>query len=160
MDTSLFRQLLCHEVFYFSCIALGFIIIVLWSLHALRKEYGISLLNTLVLFVTVFVLVVTLWSIKIIPILKDLDSNNYIAMHCFYERLQEQTSYVYSDVRVVSEEGEMLLYLPHKGQYTSEGDEDHYITASEAAFPVGAYEGTAWYSENSHYILKFIPDES
>lgn len=157
MDITLFRQLLSYEIFHHSCFAIVILLILMCSLFARRRESGLK--STLVELLVGVAAIVIVWSLKVLPIIKDLNANSYVEIHASYKRSEGQSSRAPAAVLITFGDEEMTLYLPHKGVYEYV-DEEHNITASEVAFPIGEHEGTIWYSENSHYILKFISDES
>lgn len=156
MDITLFRQILSYDAFYYSCWAIVFLIMVLWLFFPRRKESdrNVSFVQLLV----GLALCIICWSVKVLPIIKDLNANSYIEIHASYERAKHQSNSLPAAVHITFGDEEMTLYLPHKDRNKNVGDEDHYISYSEELFPIGEYEGTIWYSENSHYILKFMPD--
>lgn len=152
MDITLFRQLLSYEVFHYSCFAIVILLILLCALFARRRESGLK--STLVELLVGVAAIGIVWSLKVLPIIKDLNANSYVEIHASYKRSEGHSG---GAVLITFGDEEMTLYLPHKGVYEYV-DEGHDITASEVAFPIGEHEGTIWYSENSHHILKFTPD--
>lgn len=156
MDTTLFRQILSYDAFYYSCLAIAFLVIVIYAFFMQRKQSYSG--YTIVQLLVGVALIAILWSVKVLPIIKDLNANSYVEIHASYERSKNQSNRSPHRVVVAYEDEEMVLYLPHKDRNKNVGDEDHYISYSEELFPIGEYEGTIWYSENSHYILKFMPD--
>lgn len=156
MDITLFRQILSYEVFHHSCFAIVILLICLYGFFAKRKE-SYSGYTLGVLLATVAVITVV-WSMATIPVIKDLNTSGYVEIHASYKRNKNENGEFMARVYIESEDMKMVLYLPHKDRNKNVGDEDHYISYSEELFPIGEYEGTIWYSENSHYILKFMPD--
>lgn len=155
MDITLFRQLLSYEIFYRSCFAIVILLILLCALFARRRESGLK--STLVELLVGVAAIVIVRSMETLPIVKDLNTNSYVEVHASYKR-SEQQSQGFPGVTIEFGYEKMTLHLPHKGFNEHVGDEENDITASEVLFPIGEHEGTIWYSEHSHYILKFTPD--
>lgn len=86
---------------------------------------------------------------------KDMVSENYVCVHAKYVREREHASTGPGNCTVVvfleGEDIGMGLEMPKISGP---------IGVDNERFPVTTGYGMIWYTGNSHYILKFIPDES
>lgn len=92
------------------------------------------------------------YAVRCVPMIKDIKEENYVCIHGEYYMF----NYGYNpnrdrDIQVTSDDGVVLqLILPNDAGSSR---------VNRSRFPTGRHTGTVWYAKNSHYILKFIPDE-
>lgn len=90
-----------------------------------------------------------------LSVFRDMQSENYICVHGKYVREREHASASTGNNTVVvfldGEETGMGLEMPRVSSSGSAVDNER--------FPVTEGYGTIWYTGNSKYILKYIPDD-
>lgn len=103
---------------------------------------------------TIVVLIeIALCAGRCLPAVNDILNESYVCIHGEY--YMYNFNYRYDDdnaVQVTSDSGTTTgMILPRKWGS---------LLIDKERFPSGRYIGTVWYSENSKFILEFIPDEA
>lgn len=113
----------------------------------LSNDTDVLLQDVAVLFAGIYLIFVFVACSDVIPIFKDVLGENYLCAHGEYT--MKETSYNRSGdtaplITMITDDGDVVKvwYLSGVDTLSEEGG-----------------TGTIWYSENSEYILDFIPDE-
>lgn len=140
-----------------------FVPVIIWAVPAFVLEYTYThskkkltkaqnkdrrQLNDLAIAMLVIRIIVFL--IEAVPIFEDCISQNYVSIHGEYTLEHAPATKGNPEMEwvvIITDDGsEISLHYPRGKDLSTLPDEGCY--------------GTVWYSENSHYILEFIPDEA